>query len=382
MSHRFHTLACLLALAIIAAPRADAQRKFPGSKKDLRFSVVDVEGGAATVFVTPEGKSLVIDTGWPPGMGNFPMHRGEKPAPTTSSADRIAAAAASLGVTHIDYLLLTHYHVDHSGGVDALLAKLPAGTFIDHGPNGQFAPPNAPARFRNSPFSTEALSKKWAAAYQGHAHISEMVDQTLDIGSLHILFVASNGQMLSSPLPGAGQPNPLCAGVPQMANDGGIENVLSLGMLITFGKTRILDLGDNTWNNELKLLCPVNKIGKVDVYFVTGHGMNLSSSPPTAALAPLVALMQNGPMKGGDEAVLKTVESFPGLEGLWLSHYSVRYPALNPNPDYISNLNVQPDEAYPIDVEITRSGKITVTNPRNGFTKTYLSRAAQHHGQQ
>jgi competence protein ComEC len=341
-----------------------------------------VEGGAASVWLTPEGKTLVIDTGWPPGMGNRRMRGGgPPPAPTTSSAERIAAAAAALGVTHIDYLLLTHYHVDHAGGVDALLEKLPAGTFIDHGPNSEFPPPNAPARFRNSPFATGVLYKKWAAAYQGHSHISEKMGQKLNIGSLHLLFVASNAQLLSSPLPGAGQTNPLCSGVPQMARDGGIENVHSLGMLMTFGKTRILDLGDNSWNNELKLLCPVNKIGVVDVYFVTQHGMDLSSSPPTAAFRPLVALMQNGPMKGGDEAPLKTVESYPGLEGLWLSHYSVRYPALNPNPDYIANLNVQPDKAYPIDVDIASSGKITVTNPRNGFTKTYWARAAQHRAQ-
>jgi competence protein ComEC len=380
LSHRIPALACLLALALVAAPRSDAAGPDWGSKKDLRFSIVDVEGGAATVFVTPDGKSLLIDTGWPPGMGNGPMRRGgPPPAPTTSSADRIAAAAAALGVTHIDYLLLTHYHADHAGGVDALLEKLPADTFIDHGPNGQFAPPNAPARFRNSPFSTEALYKKWAAAYKGHPHISEKLGQSLNIGSLHIKFVASNGHLLNSPLPGAGQPNPLCAGVQPDPNDGGLENVLSLGMLMTYGKTSILDLGDNTWNNELKLLCPVNKIGKVDVYFVTGHGMNLSSSPPTAALAPLVALMQNGPRKGGDEAVLKTVESFPGLEGRWMSHYSVRYPALNPNPDYIANLDVQPDQAYPIDVDIASSGKITVINPRNGFTKTYWARAAGRH---
>ncbi len=364
---------------MVAAPRSNAAGPSWGSKKDLRFSVVDVEGGAASIWVTPEGKSLVIDTGWPPGFGQWPMRRGAKSAPPmTSSAVRIAAAAAALGVTHIDYLLLTHYHIDHSGGVDALLEKLPANTFVDHGPNSQFLPPNVPARFRNSPFTTEALYKKWVAAYQGHPHISEKVGQTLDIGSLHIKFVASAAKLINSPLPGAGQPNPYCVGVPQKADDGGLENVYSLGMLMTFGKTRILDLGDNTWNNELKLLCPVNKIGKVDVYFVTGHGMNLSSSPPTAAFAPLVALMQNGPLKGGDQAVLKTVESFPGLEGLWMEHYSVRYPALNPNPNYIANLNTKPDKTYPINLDIAPSGKITVTNPRNGFTKVYWARAAGH----
>src|SRR5580698_10374851 len=132
---------------------------------------------------------------------------------------------------------------------------------------------------------------------------------------MHIQFVSSDGVIIDHPLPGAGQPSPNCAGVPQATNDGGEENVRSIGMLITYGKTRILYLGDLTWNKEIEMLCPVNRIGKVDVYWVTGHGMNLSSSPPTAAFDPLVAIMQNGPRKGGDDAVIKTVSSYPSLQG-------------------------------------------------------------------
>jgi hypothetical protein len=145
-------------------------------------------------------------------------------------------------------------------------------------------------------------------------------------------------------------------------------------MVITFGKTRILDLGDLTWNKEMELLCPANKVGKVDVYFVTGHGMDLSSSPPTGALDPLVALMQNGPMKGGDAAAINTVDSYPDLHGLWREHYSVRYPDLNGDPDYIANLNQQPDQGYSISVDITPIGIITVTNDRNQFSKVYHAR--------
>ena len=162
-----------------------------------------------------------------------------------------------------------------------------------------------------------------------------------------------------------------------MDRNGGEENARSVGTLITFGKTRILELGDLTWNKELELLCPTNKVGKVDVYFVTGHGMDLSSSPATAALAPLVAVMQNGPTKGGDERVIKTVDSYPGLEGFWRVHYSVRYPELNGDPNYIANLNGVPDQGNSINLDISRSGKITVTNSRNGFSKTYTARAAQ-----
>lgn len=387
MLHKTGTLAFLIALFALAAPLAAAKQKHDEHSKDLRISVIDVEGGASSLWVMPDGKSLLIDTGWPPGMGGPRPRAGEPaPPPATSSADRIAAAAQALGVTRIDYLLLTHYHVDHAGGVQALLAKLPADTFIDHGPNGEFHPanPNTPPNpnaQRFAAFSTQALYEKWAAAYKGHSHISAEVGQELNIGRLHIKFVASGSKLLSAPLPGAGQPNQYCTGVQPMERDGGLENVNSLGMLMTFGKTRILYLGDNSWNNELKLLCPVNKIGKVDFYFVTQHGMDLSSSPATAALEPLVALMQNGPTKGGDQAPIKTVASYPGLEGFWRLHYSVRYPDLNPDPDYIANLNDPQDAAYPLDVDIAPSGKITVTNPRNGFTKSYWSRESHHAAQ-
>jgi competence protein ComEC len=384
LSNRYLALPLLLAAAFSIPVAAHAKSHASPSSKDLRIAVIDVEGGASSLWVTPEGKTMLIDTGWPPGMGNWPRMNQQPAGATTSSADRIAAAAKAMGITHIDYLLLTHYHVDHAGGVEALLEKLPVDIFVDHGPNSEVPPANAaanPRAQRFAAFSSSALYKKWVAAYQGHKHISATVGQNLNIGSLHIKFVASNAEVLSAPLAGAGQPNPLCAGVPQLARDGGVENVHSLGMLITFGKTRILDLGDNSWNNELKLVCPVNKIGKVDVYFVTQHGMDLSSSPPTAAFDPLVALMQNGPMKGGDAAPIKTVDTYPDLEGFWRLHYSVRYPDLNPDPNYIANLNQPQDMAFPINVDITPSGKITVTNPRNNFNKTYESREAQARGQ-
>jgi competence protein ComEC len=337
--------------------------------------MVDADGGAAVLFVTPEGKSLLIDTGWPPGMGSpRPTSGAPAPPPRPSSADRIAAAAASLGVTKIDYLLMTHYHVDHLGGLDALLAKLPVGTFIDHGPNREMLA--ADANPRQAAVAPAAWYPGWVKAYEGHEHISARVGQMLDIGSMHLEFVTADGHVPSAPLPGAGQPNPACANVPGKEKDGGEENNRSLGILVTFGKTRVLELGDLTWNKEIELLCPTNKIGKVDVYFVSGHGMDLSSSPTTLALSPVVALMQNGATKGGDATVIKTVRSTPNLEGLWMDHYSVRYPDLNGDPNYIANLASAPDEGYAIGVSITPKGEITVTNDRNSFSKTYRAHAA------
>jgi len=368
------TAGCLAILALpLTAGTVSAQSGSLTASKDLKIVMVDVEGGAAILFVTPEHKSLLIDTGWAPGIGGPRPAPGEPTQPPPpSSADRIAAAAALLGVTKIDFLLMTHYHADHLGGLQALLAKLPVDTFIDHGPNRE--QPAANANPRQLSFAPATLYPNWVAAYQGHRHISAQVGLKLDIGSMHLEFVTSDGAVLASLLHGGGENNPFCIGVQPMSRDGGEENARSLGIVITFGKTRILDLGDLTWNKETELLCPANKVGKVDVYFVTGHGMDLSSSPPTEALDPLVALMQNGPMKGSDAAVINTVDSYPDLQGFWREHYSVRYPDLNGDPNYIANLNQQPDQGYSISVDITPKGTITVTNDRNQFSKVYHAR--------
>jgi beta-lactamase superfamily II metal-dependent hydrolase len=364
------SLAAACALLLAGTAGADAKGAQPPA---LKIISVDVEGGTALLFVTPEGKSLLVDTGWPPGMGGPRQAPGGPPPAGASSAEKIAAAADSLGVSRIDYLIVTHYHVDHLGGLESLIAKLPVGTFIDHGPNRQPSPPNA----KPSPFSTATLYEKYQALVQGHDHIVAKVGQTLDIGSMHLTFVTSDGEVPATPLPGAGQSNPLCDGVPDMARDGGEENSRSVGTLITFGKTRILELGDLSWNKEKALLCPVNKVGPVDIYVVTQHGSNLSSSPPTAALDPIVAVMGNGRTKGGDDDPIRTVEKFPHLEGFWREHYAPLHPELNGDPDTIANLDWIPDQNYTIDLSITPDGAITVSNSRNRFTKTYRARGAR-----
>jgi competence protein ComEC len=371
----------LVVLACVLPVAATGQKPATGSK-DLKIMSIDAEGGAAVLLVTPEGKSLLIDTGFPP--------RGPRPAapgaaappppdpnapPPLSTADRIVAAAKTLGVTKIDYLLMTHYHVDHVGGVPLLLEKMQVGAFIDHGPNAELLAPDAPPRMVNN--APQLYYPKWEAAIAGHEHTTVKVGDKLDIGSLHLQIVTSAGKVLTSPLPGAGQANGACANVPAKEENGGVENEQSVGMVMTFGNTKILYLGDLTWNKEIELLCPVNRVGKVDLYFVSGHGMDLSSSPPTVALDPLVAIMQNGPTKGGDEAVIKTVNSYPSLQGFWRTHYSRRYPDSNGDPNFIANMDGVPDAGNGILVDITPSGAMTVTNTRNGFSKTVKARAAK-----
>jgi len=338
----------------------------PANAADLHIAAVDVEGGGALLLKTPEGKSLLIDTGWAPGQG------GPDAASLPTSAERIADAAMTLGITRIDYLVMTHYHADHLGGLEALLAKLPVDTFVDHGPNREpMRADPTPQQRANAP---EARYPAWTAARQGHRHISVAMGDTLDVGSLRIRFVASDGKVLDKPLPGAGAANPACANVSPPPRVGGDENNRSLGLLMTFGRTRMINLGDLTWEKEIALFCPTDKVGPVDIYFVTGHGMDLSGSPPTAALKPQVAIMQNGPLKGGDADVIRTIESYPGLKALWRSHDTRRYPELNGDPDFIANRDGEPDEGRAILLDVSRRGKIAVTNTRNGFTRRYTAR--------
>jgi len=92
----------------------------PEARKTLQIYFVDVEGGQSTLFVTPEGRSLLVDTGWPGNNGR--------------DADRIVAAAKAAGIQKIDYVLITHFHEDHVGGLPQLVARIPVSTFVDHGP--------------------------------------------------------------------------------------------------------------------------------------------------------------------------------------------------------------------------------------------------------
>ncbi len=356
-----------------AAQQATAQ----SSSRDLKIAAIDVEGGSAVLFVTPEGKSLLIDTGWPPGIGGpRPAPGAPPPPPSASSADKIVAAAHSLGLTKIDYLISTHYHVDHMGGFKSLMEKIEIDHFIDHGPNAETPPPNINPNF--AAFSTATLYNDYLKLIAGKDHLVPHTGDTLDIGSMHLTFVSVAAKVLSTPLPGAGAPNPDCAGVQDMARDGGAENHYSVSTLITFGKTRIAEFGDLSWNEEIKLLCPTNKVGPVDVYFVTQHGMDISSSPPTRALDPIVTIMGNGATKGGDKDPMNMVRSYRHIQdAFWMLHEDVRFPELDPRADFIANLNQVPDNNYPLLVSVTPGGDITVTNKRNNFSKTYKARSAQ-----
>ncbi len=358
--------------AVKSIPFAALLLAAPAGAKDdaLQMVAVDVEGGGGTLFVTPDGKSLLIDTGNP----EVSRVTGDNP-----SSARIQAAASALGVKKIDYLIITHYHSDHIGGLEGLLARMPIGTFIDHGPNRETTAstnPGAPQiDLKNPPpGSTAAGYNKYMQLIAGHKHIVAKAGDVFHVGGLTVTVVMADAKPLARPLPGAGEDNPACVGMEGMANNGGEENARSTASVISYGKVRIAAFGDLTWDREKDLFCPTDKVGKVDVYIATHHSTGLSGSPAAVnALAPIVAIAGNGARKGADPERMKTIQNSPRIQGVWQLHASTANPQANVDPQMIANISTDPakDKAYNLRLRIEKDGKITVINERTGYNKTY-----------
>jgi beta-lactamase superfamily II metal-dependent hydrolase len=326
-------------LILCAAPALPAA-------KTLDFYFVDVEGGQATLVVSPSKQALLVDTGWP-GLN-------------TRDATRIAAAAKRAGVKQIDYLVVTHYHDDHVGGVPQLVAKLPVRTFVDHGESVEHGE------------NEDRLYNRYVKARETGQHLQVKPGDKIPMKGIEVTVLTSAGQGIGSPLAGAGQPNPACATTKPLENDAS-ENAQSVGILIQFGNFRMIDLGDLTWNKENELVCPVNKIGTVDFYLTTHHGMNISNSPAIVqALHPRVAVMNNGARKGGTPEAWQVVHDSPGLQDIWQVHYSMDGGKDHNSPEaMIANIYDKDDEANWLKVSADADGGITVYNSRNKFEKTY-----------
>ncbi len=350
----------------------------------LKIVSIDVEGGGGTLFVTPEGKSLLIDSGWPGGAGLLPSPDGAQ-----NSADRIAAAAKKLGLTRIDYVITTHYHMDHVGGIQELVKRIPVDTFIDHGPNSEHLAPGEKVPPDLAGGAPDQLYPKYLETIKGHKHIVAKAGQVIQIGSMIDTIVSSDGVTLAKPLAGAGQPVAACNTAESKSEKpvGGEENRRSVASLLRFGKVSIAMFGDLSWDKERELSCPVGKLGHVSLLIVTQHGSNISSNPASIAdMHPDIALMGMGGKKGGDADPIKVIKASPGLIGFWQTHESFAHPEWSGDKNMIANLNpppaavasqakslfsVPPDQGHAIHAEITTDGKITMTNDRNGYSKTY-----------
>ena len=134
--------------------------------------------------------------------------------------------------------------------------------------------------------------------------------------------LSAAGDHITSPLPGAGEANSYCATEPAAAVDN-TENARSVGVLITYGQFRFLDLGDLTKKKELEIACPNNLIGKVDLFLVTHHGATFRIRSPWCGRCIRVSpIFDNGPRKGASPAAWQIVHDSPGLEDLWQLHYA------------------------------------------------------------
>jgi competence protein ComEC len=363
------TFVCLLAIASLAAP-ALAQTR---GAKPLEIYVVDVEGGNATLFVTPSGETVLIDT-------------GNGGAQAARDAARIMEAAKDAGVTKIDHLIFTHWHGDHFGGLAELAKQIPIARFYDHGPNVQ-ATPATDEFFKTvyEPLTSKAM------------HMVVKPGDSIPVKDLNWRVVASAGNVMKTNLSGAGRPNPYCADSKPQDPDP-TENAQSVSSYITFGKFRIVHMGDLTYNKEIDLMCPNNRLGTADLFIVSHHGQAISNSPALVhALHPRAAIINNGTRKGGQPDAMRVLFSSPGLEDLWQMHFSLLSGQEYTVPGaFIANQIDQPDAALPIaawtpppqgqqappapvhngkayyfKIAAQQDGTFTITNMRNNFSKTY-----------
>jgi competence protein ComEC len=338
-----------LAFSVLCGSVADASPA-PVTTKALQIYFIDVEGGQSTLFVTPDGKSLLIDTGWPDNNGR--------------DADRIVAAAKDAGIKKIDFVVITHFHDDHVGGAPQLAAKIPVGTFIDHGEARE---------------NSEGVQHVFAAYQQllatgRYKHITAKPGEVLPVTGMQVRVVSADGELIERPLPGGGKENATCANAAKPPVDT-TENPRSVGTLLTFGKLRILDLGDLTGDKEMELMCPTNKIGAVDIYVASHHGTASSGTAVLVdAIAPRVVIMDNGEKKGGSPTAWDVIEKSPRLEDLWQLHYSeAGGEAHNVAAPFLANLS-GPDTGNYLKLTAAADGSFAVFNSRTRETKKYAAR--------
>ncbi|MGE0702634.1 MAG: ComEC/Rec2 family competence protein [Vicinamibacterales bacterium] len=364
---------CGLLVAMLMAATLSAQQP---ARTTLDIYVIDVEGGNATLFVAPSGESVLIDSGNPG-------------AAAARDVTRIVAAAADAGLAQIDHLVTTHWHGDHYGAMAELAAKIPIRHYVDHGPAVQ-----------SSPAVDEFLANVYPKLVAQSRRTIVKPGETIPLTGVDWRIVTAGGNALPTPLPGAGQANAACAGVAPQQPDPG-ENAQSVGSIVSFGQFRVAHLGDLTWNKELELMCPSDRIGPVDLFIVSHHGQAISNSPALVhALRPRVAVMNNGTRKGGQPEAMRTLHSSPGLEDLWQIHFSLLSGQEYTVPGlFIANtIDDQPatmpvaalpppapgatqtpapvhnGAAHWIKVSARTDGSFTVANSRNGFTKRYGAR--------
>jgi beta-lactamase superfamily II metal-dependent hydrolase len=315
---------------------------------------IDTEGGKSVLFVPPSGETLLLDTGT--GGDN------------NRDLERLLAVikAANLRQNQLDYVIVSHYHGDHSGNLAELAARIPIRRLYDHGPWAVQG-------------STTPAFAAYVAARERLNASTPKPGTRIPITGLDVTVVSNASELMTKPVAGmrgAGTPNPLCKDFGPRVQDSTPENYEVLGTVIRFGKFTMLDLADLTWNQEKELVCPINLLGtNFDVYNTTRHGTDWAGAPVLVhAARPRIAVMNNGPRKGGTVGTFETLRSSPGFQDVWQLHFSENVPKeLNAAEPFIANLESSPTShpAYFFKLSARRDGSFTMTNQRTGFTKEY-----------
>ena len=340
--------ACRLAACSVLALAFCAHAAAQSARTSLDIYWIDVEGGAATLIVTPAGQSILMDAGW---------NRED-----ARDAERIQAALSDAGIDRLDFFIASHFHGDHVGGLRALAERVPIGQFVDHGDSVDQA--------------SERGRTTWEAYLEavGDRRRSVRPGDKLPLHGLEFSFVAAHGDTLERPLMPLG-PNPHCGGSWPAPDESG-ENAVSIGYLLSLGAFQFLDLGDATVGLQLKLACPVNKLANVDIYQVPHHGNGVAPQL-TWALEPTVAVINNGPHKGGGAEGFQVVADTPRLEDIWQGHRALDTdPVYRTADELTANLTDEDDcRGYWIKATINPDGRsYSITNGRNGASRAYLSR--------
>jgi len=288
-------VAAILSLAFVFCVRA------PAAPKGLDIYFIDVEGGAATLVVTPQGEALLIDSGW---------KRDD-----LRDAKRIHDTATRLaGLKKIDHHVTSHFHTDHFGSISQLVGLIPVAKFYDH------------ALMQESQEYDKKLYPDYLKVSEGKRQVLKAGD-TIPLKSgkipLKVICVVSDGRGVSAPVGVGAGINTFCNDAPMKPEDKS-DNAKSIGLLVSYGDFEFLNLGDLTWNIEHQLVCPDNVLGKVDLYMATHHGMNSSNNPVLVkAIQPTVSVMCNGARKAGSPESVALLKSLPSLKAAYQLHRNV-----------------------------------------------------------
>jgi beta-lactamase superfamily II metal-dependent hydrolase len=339
----------LLLAAILVSPGFAEEKK-----RGLDVYFIDTEGGAATLIVTPAGESILIDCG----------------NPGTRDAERIhQTATKQAGLEAIDHFIVTHWHSDHYGGIGRLVKLMPVKHFYNRG---------IPEKLDEDKAGFPVLIRAYKAAGGGKSTTLKAGDeiklrQAAGSPAVKLLCVCGNEKVLPDK-PGA--VNPVAKEHKPHPVDKS-DNAKSLGFVLSFGSWRFLDLGDLTWNIEYKLVAPSDKLGLIDVYQATHHGLEISNNPVLIkTVQPRVAIFNNGPRKGGHPTVIRTLRGIPGIEGIYQVHRNLTAKdGENTDADKIANDGRKKESGTGIQLSVAPDAKTySVRIGTNGKERTYITR--------